>query len=259
MGDHAGEAATTLGKCGNATALGFRPRVGLTFDEWLCAGRQISKISSASAWWLGDWLLYGERAYGKRYRAALELTSLDYKTLRNYAWVARSFEMSRRRDNLSFHHHAEVAGLREAEQDLWLARAETLRWSCRELRRQLAERRRSERSDDRRPFMLRMEIEHQRERRWREAATSERQELTNWLGAVADQAADAVLASDDPRGVPRLPRSLGHGVAKRGGTVPRGRAAMRSVVRAAYGATVPSAQVSLGELGDTAYVISHFL
>jgi hypothetical protein len=195
MGDHAGEAASTLGKCGHATALGFRPRARLTYDEWLCAGRQITKISSASAWWLGDWLLYGERTYGKRYRTALELTSLDYKTLRNHAWVARRFEMSRRRDNLSFHHHAEVAALPEADQDLWLTRAETLRWSCRELRRQLAQRRRSERSDGGHHVVLRIEIAQQREQRWRAAATNEQQDLTDWLASVADQAAEAALAS----------------------------------------------------------------
>ena len=41
---------------------------------------------------------------------------LDYQTLRNYAWVARRFAMSRRRDTLSFGHHAEVPALPEPEQ-----------------------------------------------------------------------------------------------------------------------------------------------
>jgi hypothetical protein len=41
----------------------------------------------------------------------------------NYAWVARRFAMSRRRDTLSFGHHAEVAALPEPEQDFWLREA----------------------------------------------------------------------------------------------------------------------------------------
>jgi hypothetical protein len=73
--------------CGHASCNGLRLRPGLAFEDWVRAGRQICKLSSASAWWLGDWLLYGERTYGGRYRAALELTSLEYKTLRNYASV----------------------------------------------------------------------------------------------------------------------------------------------------------------------------
>jgi hypothetical protein len=63
------------------------------------------------------WLIHGENAYSGRYRDAIEQTSLDYQTLRNYAWVARSLPLSRRRDTLSFAHHAEVARPPECEQD----------------------------------------------------------------------------------------------------------------------------------------------
>jgi hypothetical protein len=41
------------------------------------------------------------------------------------AYVASRFsELSRRRDNLSFSHHAELATLQAVEQDEWLERAE---------------------------------------------------------------------------------------------------------------------------------------
>jgi hypothetical protein len=43
----------------------------------------------------------------------------------NYAWVARRFELSRRRDTLTFGHHAELAALREPEQGSWLDQAQT--------------------------------------------------------------------------------------------------------------------------------------
>src|SRR3954451_24463303 len=129
----------------------------MTFESWLGIGRRLSRITSASPWWLGDWLIYGRRLYGERYKAALEVTDLDYQTLRNYAWVARRFPVSRRRDGLSFQHHAEVASLPEPEQDLWLKRADGAQWSKTELRRRIAaERRRA--SNEAAPVTLRFDV-----------------------------------------------------------------------------------------------------
>jgi hypothetical protein len=202
MSDRAGE-AVTLVKYGSATARGFHARAGLTFDEWISAGRQISRISTASAWWVGDWLLYGERAYGSRYRAALELTPFDYKTLRNYAWVARRFQLSRRRDALSFQHHAEVASLPEPEQDLWLSRAEAARWTRNELRRQLAARRATAAvPSQEHVIVVRIRVAREREEQWRVAAEASSQPLAEWVAAAAD-----VLASTEhlPGSVTTLP------------------------------------------------------
>jgi hypothetical protein len=121
----------------------FISRKGLTlpqrmsFDNWMGIGRQLSSICSSSAWCLGDWLVFGEATFSGRYREAIEQTSLDYQTLRNYAWVVRRFSLSRRRDTLSFAHHAEVAALPEPEQDFWLCKAEELAWSVKRLRREV--------------------------------------------------------------------------------------------------------------------------
>lgn len=94
-------------------------------------------FANCSVWWLGDWPVYGEYAYSDRYKQALADTSLGYQTLRNYAWVARKIPLSRRRDALSFGHHAEVAALPDHEQDVWLTRAERSNWSRNLLRRGL--------------------------------------------------------------------------------------------------------------------------
>ena len=183
------------------TALHFR--AGIPFDDWLDVGRQISLIASASGWWLGDWLVYGQRTYRERYRAALDATPLDYQTLRNYAWIARRFEKSRRRDGLSFQHHAEVAAMAEPDQDIWLQRAERLGWSRNELRRQLGvARRRALTDSDETTIVVRMQVVAQRERRWRKAATAANQQLGDWLASAADDAARAASAVD---------RECGHG------------------------------------------------
>ncbi len=66
--------------------------------------------------------------------------------MRQITWVCREFpngDLSRRRDNLSFSHHLEVAGLEKpAEQDRWLDLAEGNGWTREELRAALREARR---------------------------------------------------------------------------------------------------------------------
>ena len=183
---------------GRSTPTALHLRNGIAFDEWLDVGRRISVIASASGWWLGDWLVYGQRSYRERYRAALEATPLDYQTLRNYAWVARRFERSRRRAGLSFQHHAEVAALDEADQDIWLQRAERLSWSRNELRRRLGAARRRElgAADEETIVVVRMQVPAPRERRWREAASAANQDLGDWLASAADDAVVAVLGPE---------------------------------------------------------------
>jgi len=101
----------------------------LSLADWKRIGEQIFLISNSSSWWLGDWLVYGQDKFPDRYRIAISEAKLDYQTLRNHAWVARKFPLSRRRDTLSFQHHLEVAALPEADQDIWLERAACFKWS----------------------------------------------------------------------------------------------------------------------------------
>ncbi|MFD9904208.1 LmbU family transcriptional regulator [Streptomyces sp. NPDC059063] len=108
----------------------------LSERSWERIGSSLRELTNSSAWWLGDWLIFGETTYGwRRYREAVDRTGLDYQTLRNYAWVARRFEHHRRRDTLSFAHHAEVTRLSPPEQDYWLRKAEQQKWSRNELRK----------------------------------------------------------------------------------------------------------------------------
>jgi hypothetical protein len=113
------------------TSIGFDPL--LPFETWKELGPRIATYATASAWWLGDWLTFGRMKYGRRYKEAIAATGLDYQTLRNYAVVARRFTPSRRRDTLSFQHHAEVCALSDDDQELWLDLAALRGWSKREL------------------------------------------------------------------------------------------------------------------------------
>jgi hypothetical protein len=85
------------------------PAKEIPLKQWQAAGRELGRAGSAVRWWLADWWAFGEHAYGER-TAALAESCIDMKvqTLMNYARVARAVETYRRREVLSFSHHAEV-------------------------------------------------------------------------------------------------------------------------------------------------------
>jgi hypothetical protein len=109
----------------------------LSFEDWEETGRTLGDIDRAVQWWVGDWLNFGEAHYGEKYAQAMDVTGLDYSTLANYGWVAREVESSRRRESLSFSHHAEVAALDPAKQRSWLVEAEASKWSRNKLRQEV--------------------------------------------------------------------------------------------------------------------------
>lgn len=170
----------------------------IKIDEWRRIGQEIFLISDASGWWLGDWLIFGQQRYPERYKQAIADTGLDYQTLRNYAWITRRFDVSRRRDGLSIQHHAEVAALPEAEQDLWLDRAEHQHWSRNELRNRLRAARNDE--DVTRPgtsVQVRMKISAEQKQRWEAAAQLFETSLSDWMSKVLDNVALATVTTDE--------------------------------------------------------------
>lgn len=69
-------------------------------------------------WAIGDWLVDGKKHYGdKLYERAAAITGAEEKTLRNFKSIAATVELSRRRDKLSWAHHAEAASLKTIAED----------------------------------------------------------------------------------------------------------------------------------------------
>lgn len=102
--------------------------------KWEADGQRIFTTINRSAWDLGDWWAFGEaQGYGER-KAIAERIGFEFQTCANAASVARAFATSRRREVLSWSHHAEVAALPESEQDRWLDKAEKGHWSRKDLR-----------------------------------------------------------------------------------------------------------------------------
>ncbi|WP_254706703.1 LmbU family transcriptional regulator [Streptomyces lunaelactis] len=183
------EKPENMATCGQAmkrrTSLSIPP--GIPIGAWRNLGQHIHSISSSSAWWLGDWLLYGQEEYPSRYKHAVAQTSLDYQTLRNYAWVARRFESPQRVSGLSFQHHAEVAGLAADERSGLLKRALELGWSRNELRRQVKARKElAGVADGKVPARLKMRPNDDQRQRWQEAAEHEAVDLLAWITKILD-------------------------------------------------------------------------
>jgi hypothetical protein len=181
------------------TKVGLRLDPRMPFEQWRDLGPRLSRFASASAWWLGDWLVFGRDKYDRRYKLAAVSTALDYQTLRNYAVVARRFCPSRRRESLTFQHHAEVCALDDADQDHWLDLAEQGKWSRNELRRRLRSAHRAAGVDAEMDVVsLRIGVEREREERWRQAAEEVECPLLAWLTHVVDDAAARVLGAAEP-------------------------------------------------------------
>ncbi len=122
----------------STTPVGWVPS-GRDMDhpQWVAVGRRLGGISRSNQWWLGDWLRYGTAKWGERYVEAAKITGYDVRSLANMASLAGCFHISRRRDNLTWSHHAVVAGLAQDEQEKWLDMAAAAKLSVADLRIEL--------------------------------------------------------------------------------------------------------------------------
>lgn len=176
------------------TRVGLQMPASMAYDEWERAGRQLADVLDSSSWWLGDWLVYGKDHYTDRYQHGIRAAGLSYQTLRNYAWVSRRFDLTRRRPTLSFQHHAELASMPVEEQDLWLDRAEQRRWTTKQLRGAIRAARQSE-QQPRTPAepSRRLEVPGSRLQWWHKAAEQLGVDFEQWVTATLDSAAASAL------------------------------------------------------------------
>lgn len=107
------------------------------FEVWLTYGRALRRVKGALKFVLGDWLNFGEAAYGEKYSQALALwPESNYGSLANTAYVCSNVSISCRHENLTFEHHYTVAKLEQDKQMELLDLAEENDWTVGELRKQ---------------------------------------------------------------------------------------------------------------------------
>lgn len=104
------------------------------FDEWAALVGRLYAVRSAGLWALGDALNFGDSRYGEKYSQVLDARCISEGGARNVASVAARIDVSRRRDKVSFWHHAEVAGLDPEDADRLLDEADRHQWPRETLR-----------------------------------------------------------------------------------------------------------------------------
>lgn len=120
----------------------FRHKVGLdilgkpSLRAWSVCGERLARLRTSVQWAMGDWALYGEGRgdWGETYAQAVNILQYSEQTILNYVWVCNRFEISRRREKLSFTHHSVIAAIAEnAIQDKLLDLAIAGHWGSRYL------------------------------------------------------------------------------------------------------------------------------
>src|SRR4051812_44344403 len=115
--------STDLARAFTLTPVRARIKDGLDLDEWRRVGRGLLGVREASAWWIGDWLVYGEWRYRDKYRTVVDQLGMHYDRLRDYAYIAGNVGPGIRRADVPFTHHRLVAKLAPVDQRRWLEQA----------------------------------------------------------------------------------------------------------------------------------------
>jgi hypothetical protein len=113
---------------------GLKIKENTPFDKWEEMGRFLLNVQDRWQLYIGDWINFGEKKYGEKYAHAVNVTSLAYQTLNDFAWVAGKVPQENRRTELAFSFHKAVAPLSHANQKKLLQRAVDDKLTVRDLR-----------------------------------------------------------------------------------------------------------------------------
>ena len=108
-----------------------------SFDNCENIAGLLARIDHSLRWWIGDLLAFTERRYGETFAQLGVKFGLSESTLGNAMFVSSKICPSRRREALTWSHHAEVAGLPESEQERMLDLAVENRWTRLTLRHRI--------------------------------------------------------------------------------------------------------------------------
>lgn len=128
-----------LGHGVRATEISLELPPDLSFEQWMEVGHRLRRFTRALPWWVGDYILQGDHAYGEMYAQMMDELGYAYQTLLNYVNTCRSIPVGRRRSELSFRHHEAVKMLEPQPQQEWLQRAVDFGWSSQALREAITE------------------------------------------------------------------------------------------------------------------------
>jgi hypothetical protein len=123
------------------THLDLSARLDLDVARFEAIARFLGELHDMSRWCIADLMLQAESRFGEAAFQIAAATKRSPGTLANWCRVASRIPPSRRRGELSFSTHAEVAALELGEQRDLLDRAVAEGWSSHEMREAVRERR----------------------------------------------------------------------------------------------------------------------
>jgi hypothetical protein len=116
------------------TGLEIEP--GMSEKEWMALGRKLATVCQSVTWWIGDFLQYGFRTYGKvaAFDLAQQATGYTRSQLYTCSYIAKKFPPARRVEALTVFHHHSVAGAPPELADKLLAEAVEIGLTARQLK-----------------------------------------------------------------------------------------------------------------------------
>lgn len=131
---------TTAIETYKVTNLGLEMPETISIEEWSEIGRRFGDALQKAAWSIGDWMVYGERKWGKQlhfdgadfdpkvrgrtnsaaFDEAIKSTGLDRNTLSHYASVCRRIPREKRSERFSFAHHRVLSMLESERMGEWM-------------------------------------------------------------------------------------------------------------------------------------------
>jgi hypothetical protein len=124
-----------LGQC-QRTATSLQVPKSFTQEDCLALLSQLRIAEKSVRWWIGDALAALESRYGANKEAA-ELVGLSASSAKHCRQVSEQIELGRRRPNVSWSLHQEVASLEPDKQDKFLDYAEQQKCSQKALRNEV--------------------------------------------------------------------------------------------------------------------------
>ncbi len=103
------------------------------FDDWKGIGYWLHIMIKGIQFNVGDWIAFGEGAWGDRVAQVIDAGRWKYETVRSMVWVSTKVPLTVRRAELDWSHHQKIAHLNVEGQKLWLARAVEHSWTCAQL------------------------------------------------------------------------------------------------------------------------------
>lgn len=125
------------------TSLGFEMPSDVSLDEYGNLGDLLFQLEGSLQWLIGDYAVHAKEGtdYGETYTELLEKYDRSYSTISKWKMTCEKIPFFRRRKNLGWSHHTEIAQAELTDEQRWdlLDLCDKNEWSVRKLREMIAD------------------------------------------------------------------------------------------------------------------------